>query len=51
MNIGVATLGRYESGITDVPMGIAEKMAILYNVSFEDIRQAVGKTRIIKIEI
>jgi hypothetical protein len=44
LDIGVNTLGRYESGINDVPMGLAEKMASLYNVPFDDIRAAIADT-------
>ena len=41
MDITSRTLARYENGINDVPMGIAEKMSSLYGVPFEEIRQAV----------
>jgi hypothetical protein len=44
MDIGVNTLGRYEVGSNDIPMSIAEKMAAIYGVSFEDIRTAVSET-------
>ena len=45
MGITSRTLARYENGVNDVPMGIAEKMTSLYNVPFEDIRQAVISTK------
>ena len=45
MDITGRTLARYENGVTDVPMGIAEQMARLYKVSFEDIRQAILATK------
>jgi hypothetical protein len=45
MSIGVNTLGRYETGSNDVPMGIAERMAVIYGVPFEDVRVAVSETR------
>jgi hypothetical protein len=38
IDIGVNTLGRYESGFNDVPMGIAEKTATIYGVPFEDVK-------------
>ena len=38
------TLGRYENGITDIPMRVAERLAELYRVSFEEIHQAVRET-------
>jgi transcriptional regulator with XRE-family HTH domain len=44
IDIGVNTLGRYESGFNDVPMGIAEKMATIYGVPFEDVRIAIAET-------
>lgn len=36
------TLARYEHGVSDVPMRIAEKMAVLYRVPFETIRKAIN---------
>ena len=45
MEVTGRTLARYENGVTDVPMGIAEQMAKLYKVSFEDIRQAILATK------
>ncbi len=45
MAITSRTLARYENGVTDIPMSIAEKMSETYKVAFEDIRQAVLKTR------
>ena len=45
LDIGVNTLGRYESGINDVPMGIAEQMAALYGVTFDELRAAVAETK------
>ena len=45
LRVGVTTLARYENGTNDVPMGIAEKMAILYQVPFDAIRNAVARTQ------
>ena len=45
MHLGMISLARYENGINDVTFGIGEQMAKLYNVSFEDIRQAVIETK------
>ena len=45
MGITSRTLARYENAVTDIPMSIAEKMALLYEVPFEDVRQAVIKTK------
>jgi hypothetical protein len=45
MDIGLTTLGRYELGTNDVPMGIAEQMATLYKVPFDKIRGAVAGTK------
>lgn len=38
------TLARYEHGVSDVPMRVAEKMSVLYRVPFETIRKAVNDT-------
>ena len=45
LHVGVTTLARYENGANDVPMGVAEKMAILYQVPFDAIREAVARTQ------
>ena len=47
MEVGLTTLARYENGINDVPMGVAEQMATLYDVPFEEIRAAVLETKAI----
>ena len=44
LDVGLTTLARYESGTNDVPMGVAEKMATIYRVPFDDIRAAVAET-------
>jgi hypothetical protein len=44
MGIGLTTLGRYELGTNDVPMGIAEQMAKLYGIPFDAIRAAAAET-------
>lgn len=44
LGVGLTTLARYETGVNDVPMGIAEKMATLYRVPFEEVRAAVSET-------
>jgi len=41
MNISGLTLARYENGITDLPMKIADKMTKLYGVQIEEIKNAV----------
>ena len=45
MEISSSTLANYERGLKDVPFGMGEKMSVLYNCSFEDIRQAVSVTK------
>lgn len=45
MHIGMISLARYENGTNDITFGIGEQMARLYNVSFEDIRQAIIQTK------
>ena len=48
LDVGFNTLGRYELGENDVPMGVAEKMAVLYSITFDELRAAVAKTQAIK---
>ena len=48
LNVVMMTLYRYENGITDIPLGIAEDMASLYNVPFNEIRNAVKATKELK---
>lgn len=44
LDVALNTLGRYESGY-EIPLDVAEDMATLYNVSFEDIRNACATIR------
>lgn len=44
IGISSKSLARYEHGIHDIPMRIAEKLAMLYRVPFDIIRQAVNDT-------
>ena len=44
MHIGHSTLQRYEDGTNDLPFSVAEQMAVLYQVPFEEIRQAIRET-------
>jgi transcriptional regulator with XRE-family HTH domain len=45
MQISNSTLANYERGIKDISFLTGEKMADLYNVSFEEIHQAAVETR------
>ena len=47
VKLGIApnTLLRYEHGINDIGLEMAERMALLYGVSFDDIRNAAGMVR------
>ena len=45
LNIVMMTLYRYEHGITDIPLGIAENMASLYKVPFDTLREAARATK------
>lgn len=45
LKIVMMTLYRYEIGKNDIPLGIAEDMAALYNVPFDDIRKAARDTK------
>lgn len=44
LDIALNTLGRYEAGY-EIPLDVAEDMATLYNVSFDDIRNACATLR------
>ena len=45
MNLSLSTMVRYETGSSDIPIGIAEDMAILFNVSFDNLREAIKETK------
>ena len=45
LDVGLTTLARYENGENDVPFGVGENMAVLYNTTFENIRAAIQKTK------
>ena len=48
LNITMMTLTRYEMGKTDIPLGIAEDMAVLFRVSFDKLRDAIKETKKIR---
>lgn len=48
LNLSLSTMVRYETGITDIPIGIAEDMATLYRIPFDDLRKAIKETKEIK---
>ena len=48
LGVVMATLYRYENGVSDIPLGVAEKMASLYKISFNELREAARITRGIK---
>lgn len=48
LGIAMLRLYRYENGIVDLPVSLAEKMTLLYNVPFDEIRIAVKNTERIK---
>ena len=45
LRIVTMTLYRYEIGKNDIPLGLAEDMSVLYNVSFDELRAAVKETK------
>ena len=45
MKLSLSTMVRYESGSSDIPVGVAEEMAVLYRVSFDNIRDAIKATK------
>ena len=48
LNLSLSTIVRYETGSTDIPIGIAEDMASLYRVPFDDLRKAIRATKELK---
>mgnify|MGYP002870167641 CR=1 FL=1 len=48
LNISLSTMIRYETGSTDIPIGIAEAMAVIYKVPFDLLREAIKETKTIK---
>ena len=45
LNVVMMTLYRYERGKTDIPLGVAENMANLYNIPFDELRKAARDTK------
>ena len=45
LDLSLSTVVRYETGATDIPMGIADDMASLYKVPFDTLREAVKATK------
>ena len=45
MSISLSTMIRYETGVTDIPIGIAETMALLYKVPFETLRNTIKEMK------
>ena len=44
LGVVMMTLYRYERGLAEIPLSIAEKMSDLYRVPFDEIRLAVKNT-------
>lgn len=45
LDVGLTTLARYENGDNDVPFGVGERMAVLYNTAFDNVRFAIRDTK------
>lgn len=45
LDVALNTLGRYETGQSELPLDIAEDMTLLYNVPFDAIRNACASVR------
>ena len=45
LDVALNTLGRYETGENEMPLDVAEDMAILYKVPFDAIREACAAIR------
>ena len=48
LNLSLSTMVRYETGSTDIPIGIAEDIATLYRIPFDTLRNAIKETKSIK---
>ena len=48
LNLSLSTMVRYETGVTDIPIGIAEDIATLYHIPFDTLRTAIKETKGIK---
>ena len=45
LKLSLSTMVRYETGITDIPIGVAEDMAVLYHTHFDKLREAIKATK------
>ena len=45
LNISLSTVLRYETGVTDIPLGVAEDLSTIFNVAFDEIRDAAKATK------
>ena len=45
LKLSLSTIVRYETGVTDIPIGIAEDIATLYHVPFDELREAIKATK------
>ena len=48
LKLSLSTMVRYETGTTDIPIGIAEDMATLYKIPFDTLRKAIKDTKEVK---
>lgn len=48
LNLSLSTMVRYETGSSDIPIGIAEDLAVLYKVPFDTLRKAIKETKMEK---
>lgn len=48
LNLSLSTMVRYETGSSDIPIGIAEDLAVLYKVPFDSLREAIKETKMEK---
>ena len=45
LDVALNTLGRYETGQSELPLDVAEDMSTLYKVHFDEIRKACSSVR------
>ena len=48
LKLSLSTMVRYETGSSDIPIGIAEDMAVLFHISFDKLRDAIKETKEIR---
>ena len=45
LGLSLSSVVRYENGASDIPIGVAEAMAVVLNVPFDTLRDAIKQTK------